>query len=115
MPDRIFFSFRRVYNAKIPDRIRYSYKEFKNRQRFDSQIKNLKSLLYWINEIEKTSYMSQREHFMQELHNDAIKIVQEKAKRTKGDGNIRKDIENLKGVPYFDLVEVYKKQLEKTS
>ena len=108
--EQIFCLFRNIYRAKIPKNIKRYYIEFKDKKRFNSRVERLRKLLYWINELDKTDYISRRELFMQELYAEAVDIVLEKAKKTRGAGTIKKDVESLKDI--FDLADVYEKKLK---
>ena len=44
---------------------------------------------------------------MQELYAEAVDMVLKKAKKTRGAGTIKKDVESLKDI--FDLADVYEK------
>lgn len=103
---------RDISSHKIPKNIENRYIEYKNLKRFNKKVEKLQRLLYWIRKLDKTGSIFLRERFIRELYEDAVVMVQEKAKKTKGDGNIERDIKSLENISYFDLSGVYKETIK---
>jgi hypothetical protein len=116
--EQMFCLFRSIYRQKIPKNIERYYIEFKNKKRFSSKVERLKNLLYWLDMLDKTGAIFYAERFMKGLRDDAVIMVREKAEKTKGEGDIAKDIKNLENIPnYFniDLVGVYRQSQSKSA
>ncbi len=74
--------------------------------------KQEQTTLYWIRKLDKTGAIFLRERFIKELYKDAVIMVQEKARKTKGAGDIEKDIKCLEDISYFDLADIYKETIK---
>ena len=109
-----FKIFRDISYYKIPKNIENRYREYKNLKHFNKKVEKLKRLLYWIRKLDKTGAIFLREHFIKGLYEDAVIMVRKKAMKTKGAGDIEKDIESLKDISYFDLADVYKNIIKDT-
>jgi hypothetical protein len=109
--ERVFRIFRNIYKKDIPNNIEYNYREYKNLKQFHARVKKLRTLLYWISELNKNDAVMHRERFMKDLYDNAVVMVQERAKKTKGkDGTIEKDKKVLENI--FNLADVYREHLE---
>lgn len=103
---------RNISSHKIPKNIENRYIEYKNLKRFNRKVEKLQRLLYWIRKLDKTGAIFLRERFIKELYKDAVIMVQEKARKTKGAGDIEKDIKCLEDISYFDLADIYKETIK---